>query len=258
MMTQCPRCGAPLAPGNPICGNCGLDLRLTWSPAPKPRNAALPIAIGLIAVACLVTAAGLFFVVSDGHGSAGTASPSAEPSVVGEPSSETPSPTASTRPTVNPSPFALRSGTPEPAPDIPWVSFDSPDGKWSARFPSAAPVAVTTPLHAGSYSFSAKYYYGQAGFTGYSVSTADLDASFVSSTDPESLLTVMQGSIGMDGQDVVSGTATESRHNCRDLREPGKIARIWFVGSRFYALRVDYRPGDAVYPDYFFANFKLK
>jgi len=66
----CPRCQAPLFPGYPRCGYCGLDLRAAWgnaAPASGPRRSKLPVVVGLAVVAILVAAGALIFVAAQPH-----------------------------------------------------------------------------------------------------------------------------------------------------------------------------------------------
>ena len=70
--TVCPRCQAPLYPGYPICGNCGLDLRAAWGSgtAAGPARPMLPIALAIGLVVVLLAAAGAVFVMAQPRGSA--------------------------------------------------------------------------------------------------------------------------------------------------------------------------------------------
>jgi uncharacterized protein (DUF983 family) len=70
--TVCPRCQAPLYPGYPICGNCGLDLRAAWGSgtATGPARSMLPIALAIGLVVVLLAAVGAVFVMAQPRGSA--------------------------------------------------------------------------------------------------------------------------------------------------------------------------------------------
>jgi outer membrane biosynthesis protein TonB len=257
----CPRCYAPLYAGATRCGNCGYETGAAWGTAPAAHgSSALPIALALLGVGCLVLA-GAVFVVAQSGGSSATASPTAIAAATATPTAEpTPTPTAS--PTATPK-ASGGVGTPEPSPPFSWTSFTSPDGKWSTKFPgSSAPTKTITTTSRGTLSVTETVYAVLYAGVEYDVLYMDLDPSVVSGMDPEALLDQMEISLTSSADSTgVSTPSTVGTNPARDvsMTAAGKAItmRLFFVGSRFYALMVASDPGTAVYPQHFFAQFQL-
>lgn len=258
----CPRCYAPLYAGATRCGNCGYETGAARGMAPAAHgSSALPIALALLGVGCLVLA-GAVFVVAQSGGSSATASPTSIAAATATPTAE-PTPTPTAKPTATPTPGGGQA-TPEPSPAFSWTAFTSPDGKWSTKFPgSSAPTKTTTTVSRGTSSVTETIYTVEYAGVEYDVLYMDLDPSAVSGMDPEALLDQMEMSItsGEDATDVVSTPSTVGTHPARDvsMTAVGKAItmRLFFVGSRFYTLMVASKPGGKVYPQHFFAQFQL-
>jgi hypothetical protein len=244
------------------CGNCGYETGAPWGFAPAThRSPALPIALALLGIGCLVIASAVF-VVAQNNGS--SASPTLATLVVptATPTVEV-TPTDTARPTATAT-ASVGAGTPEPSPAFTWTSYTSPDGKWSTKYPgSSAPTKTTSTSGTGQYAATETIYAVVYAGVEYAVAYMDLNPSLVSGMDEESLLDVMEMSMtsGAGATDVVSTPSTVGSHSARDvsLMAMGQqmTMRIFFVGSRFYMLMVASAPGAKVYPQHFFAQFKL-
>jgi hypothetical protein len=228
---------------------------------PAHRSSALPIALAVLGVGCLVLA-GAVFVVAQSGGAGATASPTSTAVATATPTAEpTPTPTAepTTRATLGPG-----EATSEPSPPFSWTTFTSPDGKWSTKFPgSSTPTKTTGTSGSGAYAATETMYMVMYAGAEYAVGYMDLSPSLVSGMDPEALLNVMEMSIttGEGATDIVSTPSTVGSLPARDISMTSMGVRvnmrIFFVGSRLYMLMVGSAPGTAVYPQHFFALFQL-
>ena len=141
----CPRCQAPLYPGYPICGNCGLDLRAAWGyggPTGGPTRSMLPIALVGGLVLALIVAAAAVFAISQARGDS-SASPSVvAPVPVGASPQETAAPsTPDARTTAEPTLASTPSPTAGPTIDSSgavtegnWVGVDTTGAIFTVSF----------------------------------------------------------------------------------------------------------------------------
>jgi hypothetical protein len=266
--TTCPRCYAPLYPDYPQCTNCGLDTRAPWGMTAAPRRSPmLPLAIALLGVGLLVVAAAVFVVAQPKAGSS-TASPSASAVAV---ASATPSPTLAATPTrsANASPSAsqpLPGGTAEPSPIDTWTTFASPDGKWTVAFPGTkAPTKNVLTSGSGTTAMTETTFLVVDGSGArYLADYTDFTASFVASTGAPALLDLMQNGLerSTGGTVVATTPTTELGYAARDVTLVASVmtmnVRMWMVGSRLYLLLAGANSGSDIYPQHFFAGFKLK
>ena len=235
-------------------------------PVAPARASTLPIALALLGIAFLVAALALVVVTQTG-GSRST--PSASATLV---AAASPTPTALPTPTPVPTPVptvsagSLASGTPEPSPAGVWTPFNSPDGKWSASFPStSAPIKTTTTSGSGTYAIT-ETVFSVTDLSGarYAVDYSDLTPAFVAGMTADDLMVAVETSIATQGSATVvrSESTTWAGHAARDsvMLAQGQVLnlRMSLVATRLYILMTASKIGTPVYPQHFFAAFKFK
>ena len=229
----------------------------------------MPIALALVGISILVAAGSIFVIAQHRGGSVSGASPAPSAIVESSPTSGlTAQPTDTASP--HPSPSASRSldsaDSPEPSPAGTWTKYNSPDGKWSTSFPgTSAPTIDTSTVGSGSAS-NAKMYLVEVGDTAeYAVWVIDFSVAETSGRTSTDLLAAMETTLqqSFTGSDELkSVSTTELGYTARDVSLSTTSStidyRMWFVGSRFYALLSACETGTSIYPQHFFAAFKLK
>jgi hypothetical protein len=225
--TACPRCGAPVNPGNAFCANCGLTLPTPWGPPARRVDRRL-LAIGGVAVVAVVALVGILALANRSNGW----DPSGEPSP---------------------------SGT--------WQSFTSPDGTWSAAFPGyAAPQHMTQTMEMGSSTVAISLYAGLDGDAAYEVAAMDVPSQAMSGSSDEILDNMEQNLLMVPGGTITaSRDLTVGPYQAREVKFTGVstmklegYARFWLAGDRVYMLMVFAEPGTVIYPQHFFESFQTK
>ena len=262
----CPRCYSQIYPGYTKCSNCGYDTRASWgapSPVAPARASTLPIALAMLGIAFLVAAVALVVVTQSNTGAASTPSPSATLVAAASPTPTlAPTPTPVPTPTPTASAGSLVSGTPEPSPSG-WVPFSSPDGKWSVSFP-VPPVKTTTTTSSGTTSVTETTYTAHDPGAAYVVDYADLSDAILSGTSPDNYLIGLETSLATNwGATVVRSEETTlagypARESLMVAQGLVRSLKLTLVGSRVYILMTGSLIGSWVYPQHFFATFKLK
>lgn len=95
----------------------------------------------------------------------------------------------------------------------------------------------------------------------YGVHALDLSSALVLSMPADSLLTMFEGTLSADGTVLTSSSTTVSGHPARDITVMSGCKvddmRLFLVGNRLYVLQTRADVGMAVYPQHFFAAFRL-
>jgi hypothetical protein len=207
--TVCPRCQAPLYPGYPICGNCGLDLRAAWGsgPAAGPARPMLPIALAIGLVVLLLAAAGAVFVMAQPKGSA-TPSQAIASSAILDSSPGGTGPKAT--PTTRTAPSLVVPG--EPTPTAGPGGGVANDGNWTGLDTTTGIFTVTFTVSGNTMSALTIAYMGTSGdidmWTDYStlgIGSGSFDVSgFTLMAGPKGDTVRITGSF--DSANAVSGT----------------------------------------------------
>jgi len=169
--TVCPRCQAPLYPGYPICGNCGLDLRAAWGsgPAAGPAHPMLPIALAIGLVVVLLAAAGAVFVMAQPKGSATPSQAVASSAMLDSSPGET-GPTTTLGTVTTSGPVVPVKPTPTAGPTLGPGGGVASEGNWTG-------LDTTTGIFTVTFTVSGNTSLSQFGFP-------TVRASYVSGQDP--------------------------------------------------------------------------
>ena len=234
-------------------------------PYGAPRNSMMPIALAVVAVAILVAAGALFFIVAQGHSSA-SSSPSAAATEVA-----IATPTEAPTPEVTPTQEAVATPTPvvKVTPTLGgttggWTQFSAPDGKWTVSFPGTeSPTKATEPITSGGLSGTFTMYSVTGTTSAYIVGYIDFPASSLAGKDTTALLTTLEtamntslgGTVTADAAVTVGGYA--AREVSISTSSLDYVYEEFFVGSRWYWLVTGGASGSDLQSDQFFSSFSL-
>lgn len=211
--TVCPRCQAPLYPGYPICGNCGLDLRAAWGsgPAAGPAHPMLPIALAIGLVVVLLAAAGAVFVMAQPKGSATPSQAVASSAMLDSSPGET-GPTTTLGTVTTSGPVVPVKPTPTAGPTLGPGGGVASEGNWTGLDTTTGIFTVTFTVSGNTMSALTIAYLGTSGdidmWTDYStlgIGSGSFDVSgFTLMAGPKGDTVHVTGSF--DSANSVSGT----------------------------------------------------
>lgn len=224
--TICPRCGAPVNPGNTFCANCGLALVMPTA-LPAQKRPTKVLVIGGIAAVAVIALVGALALANRSKG--------------WDPSNE-------------------------PSPPDTWQSFTAPDGTWSVKFPGYLdPMTVSQSMDMGSVSMTLKMYLAMDGDAAYVAAAIDVPSSVTGLSSATALDQFQRGMFSASGGEITASRDLKvGSYDAREVKFSGVTAsnsegyaRFWMTETRIFLLMVMATPGVTMYPEHFFDSFTM-